>query len=66
MTWPASSSKIRERLLERQSVVPREDQWRVQYLGKLLEERDIMKYGGLEDSKEVELVQGLIDSLCTN
>ena len=66
VTWPELPRKIKGRLQERQPVVPREDQWRVQYLGKLLEERDILRYEGLEGSKEVELVQGLIDSLCTN
>ena len=43
------------------------DGWKVPYLGKLLEERDMLLYQGLADThEEVESVQSLIDSLCTN
>ena len=58
LTWSITS--------RRKPVVPMEDQWRLQYLGKLLERRDSMLYQGMEGCEEVELVQGLIDSLCTN
>ena len=66
LTWSMASRRIRKELLERKPVVPMEDQWRLQYLGKLLERRDTMLYQGREGCEDVELVQGLIDSLCTN
>ena len=65
-TWASSTLMIREKLKERDPVVPTEDRWRVPYLGKLIEERDMLFYQGLKDTEEVELVQRLIDSLCTN
>ena len=66
LTWLTPSRKIKEELQKRQPGVPAEDGWRVPYLGKLLEERDNLVYQGDEDSKEVERVQELIDSLCSN
>ena len=65
-TWAASALMVKKALIAGEKVVPAEDSWRVPYLGKLLEERDKLVYQGLEDSKEVESVQSLIDSLCTN
>ena len=65
LTWAASAAITRKKLISEPGV-PEEDSWRVPYLGKLLEERDRLKYQGLEGSKEVEVVQSLIDSLCTN
>ena len=66
-TWRTTSPEIREKLKEKDPVAPVEDAWRVPYLGKLLEERDMLLYQGLADSdEEVESVQSLIDSLCTN
>lgn len=62
LTWSMTSRRIKTELLERKPVVPMEDQWRLQ----LLERRDSMLYKGMESCEEVELVQGLIDSLCTN
>ena len=39
-------------------MVPAEDGWRVPYLGKLLEERDMLLYQDLaETDDEVELVE---------
>ena len=66
LTWLTPSRKIKEELQKRQPGVPAEDGWRVPYLGKLWEERDNLVYQGDEDSKEVERVQELIDSLCSN
>ena len=66
LTWSTATSRIKQKLLECEPAVPREEQWRIQFLGKLLENRDTMMYQGMEGSEEVELVQGLIDSLCTN
>ena len=66
-TWATALIGLREKLKERDPEVPAEDGWRVPYLGKLLEERDMLLYQGLaETDDEVELVQSLIDSLCTN
>ena len=66
-TWAASLTVLKDKLKERDPVVPAEDRWRVPYLGKLLEERDMLLYKGLADTEpEVESVQSLIDSLCTN
>ena len=62
-----STDRVKGELKEQDPVVPAEDGWRVPYLGKLLEERDMLLYQGLaETDDEVELVQSLIDSLCTN
>ena len=66
-TWATSLKILKENLKEKNSVVPAQDRWRVAYLGKLLEERDMLMYKGLADTTpEVESVQSLIDSLCTN
>ena len=66
-TWATSLTLLKEKLKEQDPVVPLEDKWRVPYLGKLLEERDILLYEGLADTEpEVKSVQSLIDSLCTN
>ena len=58
--------KIREALATREPTVPRVDAWRIPYLGRLLEERDVLAYQGNELSEEVDRVQELIDSLCIN
>ena len=56
------SSKIRENLIERRMAVPDEDRWRVQYLSKLLEERQQLSYHGQDTTRVTEL----IDVLCIN
>ena len=66
LTWKNTSLKLREGLEEAEPSVPPEDAWRVVYLGKLLEERDILVYGGEELSQEVVTLQSLIDSLCSS
>ena len=66
-SWRTRSQELRKQLKEQDPVAPVEDGWRVPYLGKLLEERDMLLYQGLADTDEqVESVQSLIDSLCTN
>ena len=65
LTWTAPAKRIRKELVQ-EPVVPPQDAWRVQYLGQLLEERDMMVYAGEEDSQKVERVQELIDSLCSS
>ena len=66
LTWAAPGGKIREELATREPAVPRVDAWRIPYLGRLLEERDVLVYQGEELCEEVEQVQELIDSLCSN
>ena len=64
-TWVFSSTRIKEELLSKETVtVPPQDQWRIMYLGKLLEERQKLHYSG--DKEGEERVSGLIDSLCIN
>ena len=58
-TWAAPGG-------QREPTVPRVDAWRIPYLGRLLEERDILVHQGEEFSEEVERVQELIDSICSN
>ena len=65
MTWSNSKQKIQEMLLQGVPGAPKADEWRITYLGKLLEQRDIMKYQGLEESEPAQLVQSLINSLCS-
>jgi hypothetical protein len=66
LTWATPGGKIREALATREPTVPRVDAWRIPYLGRLLEERDVLAYQGNELSEEVDRVQELIDSLCIN
>ena len=64
LTWVASPISIRRRLLKTVTV-PEMAVWRLPYLGKLLEERDQLVYQGKDDC-ELELLQSLIDSLCSS
>ena len=58
---------MKEGLASREPVVPGADTWRIPYLGKLLEERDTLAYqGAAVPDEEVERVQELVDSLCSN
>ena len=66
LPWSTPKSRIKEKLMECEPAVPSEELWRIKYLGKLLEKRDTMMYQGLEESDQVEMVQSLIDSFCTN
>ena len=66
LTWTSSKTKVMGKLLQNKPRIPEQDQWRIQYLGHLLEQRDQMKYAGQEDDVQVEWVQNLIDSLCTS
>ena len=65
-TWSAPAGKIREELAKREADVPEVDAWRISYLGRLLEERDTLSYMGEEHQEQIERVQELIDSLCSN
>ena len=63
--WIYGSGRLKEELLKQELVeVPETDRWRVEYLGKLLEQRQQQNYLGEEYStKELST---LIDSLCIN
>ena len=65
-TWATPSGKIREELAKRETDAPMVDAWRIPYLGRLLEERDTLSYMGEEHDEQMERVQELIDSLCSN
>ena len=63
--WSASPGELRAKLLEKEQLtVPPEDEWRIPYLRKLLEQRRFAFYRG--DDKETKMCQNLIDSICTN
>ena len=66
MTWSASNPAVKKKLLQRKPRVPIEEEWRIKYLGKLLEQRDQLRYAGQEDHVQVELIQCLMDSLCSS
>ena len=66
LKWTAPGGRIREELVTREPTVPRVDAWRNPYLGRLLEERDVLGYQGDASCEEVERIQELIDSLCSN
>ena len=58
---------MREGLANREPAVPDEDSWRIPYLGKLLEQRDTVAYqGAAVPDEELDRVQELVDSLCSN
>ena len=63
--WSDSPGKVKAGLLESDIVtIPKEDSWRVTYLGSLLQHRQEWHYRG--DKEQVAQVQALIDSLCVN
>jgi hypothetical protein len=63
--WVASSAVMRASLLTKSRVkTPKEDQWRIAYLYKLLTSRLQAYYTG--DQQKVNAVQELVDSLCIN
>ena len=63
--WEDSFSMIKAKLTEAEiSEVEEQNQWRVKYLGLLLEQRQTWHYRG--DKENADVVQHLIDSLCIN
>jgi hypothetical protein len=63
--WTCSPGRLREALLRAEEVpVPPADAWRAPYMERLLAERLVHFYSG--NDKEVQRVQGLLDSLATN
>ena len=63
--WEYGSARIKDELAKAEEVeVPAVDQWRISYLQKLLEQRQMLHYGGDKEGKE--RMSDLIDSLCVN
>ena len=63
--WIFDSSKLKVKLVNRELIdVPRQDEWRVKYLCRLLEQRQ--EYHYLGEVEQVNQVTDLIDSLCIN
>ena len=63
--WVFGSARLKEELLKWEMVeTPDQDRWRVDYLFKLLGQRQVSHYNGDED--EEKRIAVLIDSLCVN
>ena len=62
--WQDSSGRVKKVLTSKRVDIPAGDQWRLPYLGLLLEQRQHAHYGGHFD--EEERINGLIESLCIN
>ena len=61
--WVFGSGRVKQELVKAEMVeVPQQDQWKLGYLARLLEERQLLLYGG--DKEGEEKVAALIDSLC--
>ena len=61
--WEITPRMARKKLIELETVsLPPEDTWRLQYLGKLMQQREELHVMGMEVEKEE--LQGLINSLC--
>lgn len=59
-----SPQSIKTALTAVMPVVPENDEWRIPYLGKLLDQRQRAHYCG--DDEKTEQLQNLINSLCVN
>ena len=55
---------IKKELLSKVAIVPDRDKWRLDFLTKLLKQRGEALY--IVDTKEVQRLSGLIDSICVN
>ena len=62
--WTASAASLKKELENGRLDIPNGEEWRIPYLGKLLEQRQAAYYGGFE--KEETRLTALIDSLCVN
>ena len=62
--WTVSSKLVRAVMMEKETVTPTpRDEWRLPYLTRLMEERELLKTEGRKE--EQERIQELIDCLCT-
>ena len=58
-------SRVKKELIERETaIIPDQGSWRISYLKKLLEERQMFIYSGEVDM--MNQVSDLIDSVCIN
>ena len=63
--WIFDSSRVKKELIERETaVIPDQDSWRISYLKKLLEERQMFIYSGEVDV--MNQVSDMIDSVWIN
>ena len=62
--WTMTSAGMKRALDKKEVGVPVGEEWRLPYLGKLLEQRQSAVYS--DCTKEEERLTGLIDSLCTS
>ena len=63
--WLYGPARLKEELLKREVVdILKQDKWRVSYLARLLEQRQMVHYMG--DQAEEQRLSDLIDSLCVN
>ena len=60
----AGVGQVQEQLAKKAAAVPAADTWRLTYLARLLQERGEAYYKSQEE--EVDILSGLIDSLCIN
>ena len=60
--WCCTSKHMKTVLMDRVTEVPDLDQWRVSYLGKLLEQRGELHHEMMDTSQLTKL----IDSICVN
>ena len=65
LPWWSPARDMKKELFKQAEVIPDIDKWRLPYLVKLLEKRDILVYNGEgEESEELVRVKELLDSLC--
>ena len=62
--WVNSARDVKKVLSKKTAEIPVDDQWRLPYLGLLLEQRQAAHYGGHDE--EEKRISNLIDSLCIN
>ena len=60
--WVVTPAEVRKAIMEREQEVPEVDQWRIPFLGKLLQRRHELEMS-VDDTTEI---QGLIESLCSS
>ena len=60
--WEATPRQFSDKLSSVVTDVPPQDEWRLQYLGKLLVQRYNMGVG----AEETKIISNLIDSRCVN
>ena len=63
--WIYSSTRLKQELIDKEKIeIPVQDSWRIGYLGKLLEQKQMYHYKG--EKVMVNQVSELIDSICIN